>query len=187
MSQKKTRICPHCKKEVNAMATRCPYCTSKITPPIVKKYTILFIIFIVAVSLIFNFFSNIFSSKKEKAAEKRLQEMRQEIKEEGYPLRVSFSSDDYEVDNLRLIEEEYKSYITGEVYNKTSKAYSNVVIEFDLYDYKENHIGVSLAIEDYIGANDKIKFKSIASTYNPVDIKRIDTVYLKRVLFNKPQ
>ena len=57
----------------------------------------------------------------------------------------------------------------------------------DLYDYKENHIGVSLAIEDYIEANGKIKFKSVASTYNPLDIKRIDTVYLKNLAFNKPQ
>lgn len=187
MSKTKTRICPHCKKEVDAMATRCPYCTSQIIPKGGIKFTILFIIFIVAVSLIFNFFSNIFSSKKEKEAENRLQEMRKEIEEEGYPLRVSFSSDSYKVDNLRLIEEEYMSYITGEVYNKTSKAYSNVVIEFDLYDYKENHIGISLAIEDYIEANGKIKFKSVASTYNPLDIKRIDTVYLKNLAFNKPQ
>ena len=40
MSKTKTRICPHCKKEVDAMATRCPYCTSQIIPKGGIKFTI---------------------------------------------------------------------------------------------------------------------------------------------------
>jgi len=34
----KTRLCPHCKMEINALASKCPHCQSKVETPSQKKF-----------------------------------------------------------------------------------------------------------------------------------------------------
>lgn len=149
MSKKKTRICPHCKKEVDAMATRCPYCTSKITPPIVKKYTILFIIFIVAVSLIFNFFSNIFSSKKENKTIT-------DIYDKDYGKITGGNRDSstglISIKDIDTIMSNNTTYLTTKIHYNIDLPVIDMVVGFDIYDFDGNKVAYCKAtnsLKDY--------------------------------------
>lgn len=179
MSKNKTRICPHCKKEVDAMATRCPYCTSKITPPAFIGFAILFIIFIVAVSSIYNFFSNIFSSKKEDIY------VRTEVveKEKLEPGKIKGGNIYSEPNNLIGISDIDTVITNNETYLTTTVSYNlsypviDLVVEFDIYDTENNKVGYCIStnsLKNYEEWNYKAKIHIFESAPANFIIDRAD-------------
>ena len=180
MSKKKTRICPHCKKEVDAMATRCPYCTSKITPPSFMKFIILLIIFIVAMSLIYNFLSKISSSKKENISVRTEVIDKEKPSENG---KIKGGNIYSRPNNLIGISDIDTEIIENETYLTTTVSYNlsypviDLVVEFDIYDTENNKVGYCAStnnLKNYEEWNYKAKIHILESAPQNFTIDRAE-------------
>lgn len=144
-----SKICKHCKSEIENGAKICPNCRKKQGMPV----WLIVILVIVGISMIGSFSSSETNSGDEKTGTTKNKTNKTSEKFTLLDGHSGFAGD-YDIGY----------YVEGYVQNNTDKEYSYVSIEFNLYDSEGAIIGTATDSVSNLESNGKWKFKALSLT-----------------------